>query len=129
MGLTMTPATESSAESVDKEPSTEQIELAYKEACDFKFVFADGTLVRANLATTILTFYTNDMLVKSQSVTLTTQKDGTIESKFAELQEQPVRTTHAVVRLSPEASVELARLIVEQVHKVRPDLTKDIVGD
>lgn len=95
-----------------------QIMVNYERGAGFRHLFADGTLVRTVGDNLVITFYVEDRVRSRQMGKLS---EGSTYDLLP-IQEDPVRTQLAEVRLPFVAGRQLASLVFEKIHAADPDV-------
>jgi hypothetical protein len=102
------------------------LRLRHEQSKDFRYCFVDGTLIQTQRDNVVLVFFTERINVVSQGGELREVKGEIAQYHLSGFEEEPVRVHEVTVRMTHKEAINLATLIVERVHKEKPDLLEKI---
>ena len=100
------------------------IELQYERSPDFRFLAADGVLVRVHPGAVVIGFYVDDTRVVSQSADLIEVKGLIGSYKPGPMKEVRSRLEQVAVRMRPAAAAALAGLIQQKLVETQSVLAE-----
>ena len=107
----------------------EQMTISHERESGFRSIAADGTMVRMSGDTVVLTFFEDELIVRSQSGRRIDLDGGAWTYEFSKMEEEPVRTQKIAVRLRPQDAASLAALLLDRLQKFHPKVLPDIAQE
>lgn len=108
-----------------KSERPEQVTIPHEREPGFRSIFADGTMVRTSGGTVVLTFFEDELVVRSQSGRRIDLEGGAWTYEFSKIEEEPVRKQMMAVRLRPQDAAALAALLVDRLQRFHPEALPD----
>jgi hypothetical protein len=96
-----------------------QLEIPYKRPADFRYIWADGALVRIQAGTVVIGFYIDDSRVVSQSGELIETQGNVAVYRAGAMKEEMSRWEQLSVRISIGDAAALASLLQTKVQEAQ----------
>ena len=105
--------------------AVERTQVAHERASGYRVIFADGALIRTQKNDVLVTFYHDDVPVRSERAESKKQVDGSSRYRLlGDFTQEFVRSHEVTVRMNLEDCASLISALLTRLSKESPELLK-----